>query len=119
MHHRPSTREHLRARRLGHYVSLIRFLLDIAAVVCLVVVGAFAGFAHSARLLDSRRILIALAAAVLGGLVWMILVLSEADEYYGDGTTVWEHSHRSGTWFYVIVGAVAAAASIVGLVWAA
>ena len=49
----------------------------------------------------------------------MILFLSEADGYYGDGTTVWEHSRRSGAWVFVIVGAVAAAASIVGLVWAA
>ena len=49
----------------------------------------------------------------------MTLVLSEADEYYGDGTTVWEHSRRSGAWVFVIVGAAAAAASILGLVWAA
>jgi hypothetical protein len=77
------------------------------------------GFARSARLLENRRGLIALAAVVLGCLVWVILGLSTEDEYYGDGTTVWEHSRRSGAWVFVIVGVAAAAASIVGLVWAA
>jgi hypothetical protein len=63
--------------------------------------------------------LFALAVAVLGGLGWLILVLSDQDDYYGDGTTVWEHSRRSGAWVFVIVGAAAASASVVGLVWAA
>jgi hypothetical protein len=93
--------------------------VDTAAVVGLVVAGVVAGFARPARLLESRRNLLALAAAVLGGLGWLILVLSDEDDYYGDGTTVWEHSRSSGAWVYVIVGMAAAAASIVGLVWAA
>ena len=102
-----------------HYVSLIRSLFDTAALIGLIVVGAFAAFARRAGLLKNRRILVALAAAVLGGLGWLILGLSEQDEYYGDGTTVWEHSRRTGAWVFVIVAAAAAAASIVGLVWAA
>jgi hypothetical protein len=48
-----------------------------------------------------------------------MLVLSEEDPYYGDGTTVWEHSRHSGGWVLVIVGAADAVASIVGLVSAA
>jgi hypothetical protein len=85
----------------------------------LVVVGVLAAFARSAGLLENRRVLIAFAAAVLGGLGWLILVLSEQDGYYGDGTTVWEHSRRTGVWVFVIVAATAAAASVVGLLWAA
>jgi hypothetical protein len=102
-----------------HYVSPIRFLVDIAALLGLVVGGAVAGFARPPFLLKRRWIPIALAAALLGALGWLILVLSEQDEYYGDGTTVWEHSRRTGAWVFVIVAAAAAAASIVGLVWAA
>jgi flagellar biosynthesis/type III secretory pathway M-ring protein FliF/YscJ len=68
-------------------------------------------------LLESRWIPIGLAAVVLGGLGWLILALSEQDEYYGDDTTVWEHSRRSGAWVFVVVGAAVAAASVVGLVW--
>lgn len=102
-----------------HYVSPIRFLVDIAALLGLVVGGAVAGFARPPFLLKRRWIPIALAAALLGALGWLILVLSEEDEYYGDGTTVWEHSRRSGAWVYVVIGAAAAAASIVGLMWAA
>jgi hypothetical protein len=97
---------------------LIRFLVDVAAFLGLVVGGAVAGFARPTFLLKRRWIPIALAAALLGALGWLILVLSEEDEYYGDGTTVWEHSRRSGGWVYVVIGAVAPAASIVGLVWA-
>jgi hypothetical protein len=90
----------------------------MAALIGLLVV-VVVGFARPARLLANRRSLIALAAVVLGGLVWVILGLSEQDEYYGDDTTVWDHSRRSGAWVLVIVGVAAAAASIVGLVWAA
>jgi uncharacterized membrane protein len=93
--------------------------VDIAALLGLVVGGAVAGFARPPFLLKRRWIPIALAAALLGALGWLILVLSEEDEYYGDGTTVWEHSRRWGAWVYVVIGAAAAAASIVGLVWAA
>ena len=78
-----------------------------------------AGFARPAFLLKRRWISIALAAELLVALGWLILDLSEDDPYYGDGTTVWEHSRRSGGWVFVIIGAAAAAASIVGLVWAA
>lgn len=92
--------------------------MDTAALLSLVVGGTVAGFARPGFLLKRRWIPIALAAALLGALGWVILVLSEEDEYYGDGTTVWEHSRRSGGWVYVVIGAVAAAASIVGLVWA-
>ena len=92
--------------------------MDTAALLGLVVGGAVAGFARPAFLLKRRWIPIALAAALLGALGWLFLVLSEEDEYYGDGTTVWEHSRRSGGWVYVIIGTAAAAASIVGLVWA-
>jgi hypothetical protein len=92
--------------------------VDTAALLGLVVGGAVAGFARPAFLLKRRWIPIALAAALLGALGWLILVLSEEDEYYGDGTTVWEHSRRSGGWVYVVIAAVAAAASMVGLVWA-
>jgi hypothetical protein len=92
--------------------------VDTAALLGLVVGGAVAGFGRPAFLLKRRWIPIALAAALLGALGWLILVLSEEDEYYGDGTTVWEHSRRSGGWVYVVIAAVAAAASMVGLVWA-
>ncbi len=51
--------------------------------------------------------------------MWAILGLSMEDDYYGDGTTVWEHSRQSGAWVMVIVGVAATAVSIVGLVWAA
>jgi hypothetical protein len=51
--------------------------------------------------------------------VSVILGLSGQDEYYGDDTTVWDHSRRSGTWVLVIVGVAAAAASVIALVWAA
>jgi hypothetical protein len=105
--------------RARHYVSRIRFVVNTAGLVGVVVAGAVAAFARPARLLESRRILLALAAAVLGGLGWLVLVLSEEEDYYGDGTTVWEHSRSSGAWVFAIVAAAAAAASIVGLVWAA
>jgi H+/Cl- antiporter ClcA len=100
-----------------HYVCLIRFLADIAALLGLVVGGAVAGFARPAFLLKRRWIPIALAAALLGALGWLILVLSEEDEYYGDGTTVWEHAHRTGVWVFVLIAAAAVAATIVALVW--
>jgi hypothetical protein len=102
-----------------HYVSLVRFLVDIAALLGLVVGGAIAGFARPAFLLKRQWIPVALAAVLLGGLGWLILELTEEDEYYGDGTTVWEHSRRSGGWVFVVIGAAAAAASIAGLAWAA
>ena len=91
----------------------------MAALAGLVVGGAVAGFARPARLLESRWIPIGLAAVVLGGLGWLMLVLSEQDEYYGDDTTVWEYARRSGAWVLVLIGAARAASSTVGLIWAA
>jgi hypothetical protein len=93
--------------------------VDIAALLGLVVGGAVAGFARPPFLLKRQWIPVGLAAVLLGGLGWLILVLTEEDEYYGDGTTAWEHSRRSGAWVYVVIGAAGAAASIVGLMWVA
>jgi hypothetical protein len=93
--------------------------VDTAALLGLVLGGAVVGFAPPGFRLERQWIPIALAAVFLGALSWLILVLFEEDEYYGDGTTVWEHSRRSGGWLYVVIGAAAAVASIVGLVWAA
>jgi hypothetical protein len=51
-----------------------------SAALLVVVGGAVAGFARPAFLLKRRWIPIALAAVLLGGLGWLILVLTEEDE---------------------------------------
>lgn len=81
--------------------------------------GAVVGLARPARFIHDRRVAIALAGVVVGGVAYLIIGLSEPDPYYGDDTSYWKHARNSGTWIYLPPAILAAAASIIGLIRAA